>query len=175
MTEIIIGDFTNKQHTNAVVKLALQHDFYVDQVWNMVLRKVSPSVRKQLLNTGISPSKVLEMEKQSFKLYDNFNWEFRLLMKNDKVIGFSFWDYPKKEGKGVCLEFLLIDNAERNNKYGKLLMDDFIKWVDNVDIPEIKIQFKNSQMLRTFYTKYGFNGVNNADGSLTEWYRKRLI
>lgn len=42
MIEIIIGDFTNKQHTNAVVKLALQHDFYIDQIWNMVLRKVSP-------------------------------------------------------------------------------------------------------------------------------------
>jgi len=170
MTEIIIGDFSNKQHTNAVVKLALQHDFYIEQIWNMVLRKLSPSTKKHLLNAGISQNKILEMEKQAFEMYEDFHWEFRLLMKDNKVIGFSFWDYPKKEGKGVCLEFLLVDNAERNNKYGTLLMDDFIKWAD-ANRPEIKIQFKNTPMLRAFYTKYGFIGVNNADGWLTEWYR----
>ena len=170
MTEIIIGDFSNKQHTNAVVKLALQHDFYTDQIWNMVLRKVSPTMRNHLLNAGVSRSKILKMEKEAFEMYEGFNWEFRLLMKDDKVIGFSFWDYPKKEGKGVCLEFLLIDNAERNNKYGTLLMDDFIKWAD-ANRPEIKIQFKNSPMLRAFYTKYGFSGVDSEDGSLTTWYR----
>jgi predicted GNAT family N-acyltransferase len=170
MTEIIIGDLTNKQHTNAVIKLSIKHNFYTDQIWNMILRKLSPKVNKQLLTAGVSPSKILEMEQQAFANYDNYNWEFRLLMKEGKVVGFSFWDYPKKAGRGVCLEFLLIDEAERGNRYGKLLMDDFIAWAD-ANRPDIKIQFKNTNMLRTFYTKYGFSGASNADGEMTEWFR----
>jgi len=172
MTEIIIGDLTNKQHTNAVIKLSLQHNFYIDQIWKLVLRKFSPTIKKHLLLSGVSLQKILEMEAGEFNMYDNYNWQFRLLMKDDKVVGFSFWDYPKKAGRGVCLEFLLIDEAERGNKYGRLLMDDFIAWAD-ANRPQIKIQFTNTLMLRTFYTKYGFSEEkkNNADCSLNEWFR----
>lgn len=171
MTEIIVGDLTNRQHTNAVIKLSIKHNFYIDQIWNMVLRKLSPTINKQLVNAGVSPSKILEMEKQALAKYDNYHWEFRLLMKDNEVVGFSFWDYPKKAGRGCSLEFLLVDEAQRGNKYGKLLMDDFVAWADATR-PEIKIQFENSKMLRTFYTKYGFAGANNSDGKLNEWIRK---
>jgi GNAT superfamily N-acetyltransferase len=181
-TQIIIGDLTNRQHTNAVVKLSLTHNFYIDPIWNMVLRKLSPALTKQLRLAGWTQERIDREETKQFSKYDDYNWEFRLLMKDDKFIGFTFWDYPKKSkrGQGCCLEFLLVDGAERGNKYGKLLMDDFIAWADT-NRPEIKIQFPIAdRMLVQFYTKYGFkydkehaepSDARCVEMGLANWYR----
>jgi GNAT superfamily N-acetyltransferase len=154
-TQIIIGDLTNKQHTNAVLKLSLTHNFYIDAIWTMVLRKLSPSLTKQLRLAGWSQERIDQEETKQLSKYDAYIWELRLLVKDEKVIGFAFWDYPKT-GKGCSLEFLLVDKAERGKKYGKLLMDDFIAWAD-ANRPEIKIQFPIAdKLLVKIYTKYGF-------------------
>lgn len=184
MTEIIIGDLTNREHTNAIIKLSITHNFYIDPIWNMVLRKFSPPLLRQLRNAGWSQERIEYEEANQFRKYDYYNWECRLLKKEGVIIGFTFWDYPKRpkdEGLGCCLEFLLVDEAHRGNKYGKLLMDDFIVWAD-ANKPKIKIQFpKADRLLIKFYTKYGFKfdivenekdrDPNAEQGGLVEWYR----
>jgi len=175
MIEIIKGDLTNKQHTNDVVGLSLKNKFYTDQIWNMVLRKFTPQVIKRLRELGWSDARIEAERVKKMEKYDKYEWEFRLLMKDGKTIGFIFWDYPKKEGKGVCLEFLLVDPAHRENGYGKLLMDDFIVWADATR-PDIKIQFDGNNMLRKFYAKYGFKEhpekkKSNPFCPFLEWYR----
>lgn len=181
-TQIIIGDLTNKQHAYAVVKLSLTHNFYIDPIWNMVLRKLSPPLTNKLRLAGWSQERIEREETNQFAKYDDYNWEFRLLIKDETVIGFTFWDYPKtsKTGRGCCLEFLLVDEAERGKKYGKLLMDDFIAWAD-ANRPEIKIQFEiKDRMLVQIYTKYGFkydkehaepSDAGQVEMGLANWYR----
>lgn len=184
---IIDGDFNNTQHKNAVVGLSLRNNFYTDAIWNMVMRKLTPSQRRVLSNKGMPDRLIVEVEKDEFKKYDEYDWGFKLLMKNDVAIGFTFWDYPKQKhypnGKGCCLEYLLVDAAHRGNKYGTLLLDDFVSWA-TIHRPVIKIQFKPDRMLVDLYKKYGFNegrpvGMKadpTADGcGLVEWYSDRRL
>jgi GNAT superfamily N-acetyltransferase len=174
------GDFADKKHTNAVIALAMRNNFYVEQVWNMLLRKLSPRVAQQLLKEGYTKEELAEVEKRSFAKYDNFNWEFRLLMKEDKVIGFSFWDFPKKAGKGCCLEFLLVDEAERGKGHGKSLMDEYDRWTIANGRTNNKIQFIPTPKLMAFYTAYGFRDcgvVERGDigSDVVCWYRGDIV
>jgi hypothetical protein len=173
-TKIIICDLTNKQYINAVIKLSIKNNFYIDQIWNTLLRKLSPSQINKL-PTGFSRSDILNIEEQSLKFYDDYNWELRILMKDDIAIGFSIWDYPKDDGDGCCFEYLLIDEVERGNKYSKLLMDNFIVW-SNINRPNTKVIFDDTILLNSFYTKYGFKDCGlieqqYANCPLKVWYR----
>jgi GNAT superfamily N-acetyltransferase len=180
---LINGDFNNTQHKYAVVGLSIRNDFYTDAIWNMVLRQLTPSIRRLLTLKGLSTEKIDEMEEQAFRKYNDYDWGFKLLMKDDVAIGFTFWDYPKQihipNGTGCCLEYLLVDAHHRGNKYGTLLMDDFVAWAD-IHRPVIKIQFKPDPLLIKLYKKYGFKKDKNEpqDASeecwefgLVEWYR----
>ena len=46
----------------------------------------------------------------------------------------------------ACLEYLLVDASHRGNKYGTLLLDDFVSWA-TIHRPVIKIQFKPDLLL----------------------------
>jgi GNAT superfamily N-acetyltransferase len=182
-TILIDGDFNNTHHKNAVVGLSLRNNFYTDAIWNMVMRKLTPNMRRMLTIKGVSNKDIEGMEERAFRKYSNYDWGFKLLMKNDVAIGFTFWDYPKQSshpnGKGCCLEYLLVDADHRGKKYGTLLMDDFVSWAD-IHRPVIKIQFKPDRVLVKLYKKYGFKegcpeGMKQdpvaAGSGLVEWYR----
>ena len=151
---IINLDLSTKQMRNAVVGLAIKHRFYAE----VVMKAMTPH-----------PS-------------DKFAFNFRILIVEGKVVGFTTMDWRKDNKDGKCMfEFLLVDEAERGKGYGKLLIEDVINWCKEVDKCYIKVQFETrDEKLKIIYGKYDFKHYPEEEPKdyqqglmvgITNWYK----
>ena len=169
MPRIVALDFANPAHTDAVYHLAKRNQFYEDDIYVVVNKKLSPAsllklrqsmphLDKAALNAGANTIQATVRAKKYFGyiLIANNN------KGNDAVVGFNI-NIDLKCGRTppdiathheMC--FLLTDKNYRQKGYGKLLLRHYLK--DRV-IPTLSFRVivkVEDVRLISFYEDNGF-------------------
>jgi GNAT superfamily N-acetyltransferase len=174
MTEIIVAKLDRQRQTLPVYQMAKKNNFYAEQVYQFLFRKLSPD--NPLSSLPESIQRKLTGGSSGFSKYDKYEFQLRLLKRGTTLVGFALWNYPRENNGKCCLEFLLIDETEQGKGYGKILMDDFIKWADK-NRPHVLIQIPaNDERCKHIYSKYGFTPKPNPKDTpeIVDWERKPL-
>jgi len=169
---ITLTDFPSNE-INDVVAMSLRNDFYFSCIWSFLKRSYPPQQLARMRNMGYSEEYIKKEFVKRDKTKD-FGWVCNKLMVDDKLAGFTIWDYPK-EGTKCMLEFVFVDPTHRGNGFGNILVSHFKIQAIHLEKSLCKIQVDwNNERLQQFYKDWGWEHgepeTDNLPPGLVEMY-----
>jgi len=158
-------NFNSEKHLKCIWILAKKNNFHAGDLYAVLYGKVYlPSVINILPKSIINNMSKKMEEFAKSKMYKNdSNYKGLFICKEKKPVGFILY-YSRNNVQGVVdLLFLLIDEKQRENGYGSLLLRKYHKKLKN-DGDRLIIVRIDDESAGKWYKKFGYSDEDLKSG-----------